>query len=100
MADLDDGPDQAPLEPSAVRDALSELLGERSFDLVITHAPGGEYTRHRRHEEVSAAVLELWQSGALRTAECWLFAYDDGKRSYLPRAIPHADDSATEIPRA
>ena len=91
MADLDDGPEQTALERSAVCDALLGLLGERSFDLVITHAPGGEYTRHRRHEEVSAAVLELWGRGTLRTSELWLFAYDDGNRSYLPRALPNAD---------
>jgi LmbE family N-acetylglucosaminyl deacetylase len=91
MADLDDGPEQLPLEPELVRATLRSLLAERSFDLVLTHAPRGEYTRHLRHEEVSAAVLELWSSGELAAAELWLFAYEDGGRSYLPRAIPEAD---------
>jgi LmbE family N-acetylglucosaminyl deacetylase len=91
MADLDDGPEQVPLERSAVRAALGTLLAERTFDLVITHAPCGEYTRHLRHEEVSAAVLEMWSEGELGTSELLLFAYDDGQRQYLPRAIPDAD---------
>ena len=91
MADLDDGPEQLPLERKLVRATLRALLAERSFDLVITHAPQGEYTRHLRHEEVSAAVLEMWSEGELGAAQLWLFAYDDGARRYLPRAIPNAD---------
>jgi LmbE family N-acetylglucosaminyl deacetylase len=91
MADLDDGPEQLPLERKLVRRTLRSLLAERTFDLVLTHAPRGEYTRHLRHEEVSAAVLEMWSEGELGTSQLWLFAYDDGERSYLPRANPDAD---------
>lgn len=99
MADLDDGAEQAPLERSLVRSTLHSLLRDREFDLVITHAPCGEYTRHRRHEEVSAAVLEMWSEGELGPCELLLFAYDDGERSYLPRAIPNAD-LTLELPEA
>jgi LmbE family N-acetylglucosaminyl deacetylase len=95
MADLDDGPEQLPLERRLVRATLRALIAERSFDLVLTHAPHGEYTRHLRHEEVSRAVLEMWSEGELGAAELWLFAYEDGERSYLPRAIPNADLTLT-----
>ena len=91
MADLDDGPEQSPLDPELVQSTLRSLLAEQRFDLVLTHAPRGEYTRHLRHEEVSAAVHRLWSQGELGGAELWLFAYDDGQRSHLPRAIPDAD---------
>ncbi len=95
MADLDDGPEQLPLERTLVRATLGSLIAERSFELVITHAPRGEYTRHLRHEEVSAAVLEMWSEGELGASQLWLFAYDDGDRQYLPRAIPNADLALT-----
>jgi LmbE family N-acetylglucosaminyl deacetylase len=95
MADLDDGPEQLPLQRELVRATLRALLADRNFDLVITHAPHGEYTRHLRHEEVSAAVLEMWSEGELGAAQLWLFAYDDGERRYLPRAIPNADLTLT-----
>lgn len=85
MADLDDGPDQVALDPEAVRQAVLRLLPQRQFDLVFTHGPLGEYTRHRRHEECCRAVVELWESGQITTNELWLFAYEDGGRAYLPR---------------
>ncbi len=91
MMDLDDGPEQLPLDRGALRNALRSLIGERGFDLVITHSPRGEYTRHVRHEEVGAAVLEMWRDGELRANELWLFAYEDGQRSHLPRAVSTAD---------
>ncbi len=98
MADLDDGPEQVPLEPDALRAALRALLRDRAFDLVITHSPRGEYTRHIRHEEVAAAVLEMWCGGQIQSSELWLFAYEDGKRSHLPRAISTAD-LALDLPQ-
>ena len=88
MADLDDGPEQLPLERKLVRATLRSLIAERDFDLVITHAPHGEYTRHLRHEEVSAAVLEMWSEGELGASQLWLFAYDDGDRQYLLQSAP------------
>lgn len=86
IGDLDDGPEQAPLPPRHVEDALRTLWPSAPVDLILTHGPRGEYTRHRRHEELCRAVVALWRSGALRAPELWMFAYDDGGRAYLPRA--------------
>jgi hypothetical protein len=90
ISDLDDGPEQRPLAPGLVETAVGEALPESGFDLVVTHGPMGEYTRHRRHEEVSRAVLALWESGAVQAREIWLFAYTDEARSHLPRAVDGA----------
>jgi len=86
MADLDDGVEQAPLPSSIAQRTVSQFLGRQVFDLVITHAPHGEYTRHRRHGEVFAAVRRLWETGAIDTGELWLFAYEDGDGACFPRA--------------
>ena len=53
MADLDDGPDQAPLPLEQVQETTARLLAGTSYDLILTHGPQGEYTQHRRHEELS-----------------------------------------------
>ena len=97
MADLDDGPEQQPLADEAVEQALLEALPSRSFARILTHSPLGEYTRHRRHEEVARAALRLWASERLLAPELWLFAYEDGGRAYLPRAIGDAD-IVTDLP--
>lgn len=91
MADLDDGPGQTPLPSEEVREAAARLLAPRSYDLVLTHGPLGEYTRHRRHAECCQAVVELWRSGGLDTRRLWMFAYEDGGRTYLPRVREDAD---------
>lgn len=91
MGDLDDGPDQAPLGSEQVRQTTSRLLGEINYDLILTHGPHGEYTRHRRHGECCESVVELWQSDRIKTARLWMFAYDDGNRAYLPRVRTDAD---------
>src|SRR3954469_10769304 len=52
MADLDDGPDQSPLSEEGVEQALLSCLPKRNFERIVSHSPLGEYTRHRRHEEV------------------------------------------------
>lgn len=85
LGDLDDGPDQSPLPPALVRDAVRALVGAADPDLILTHSTAGEYTRHRRHEEIGAAVLALWDAGELRSRELWTFAYRDA------RAIRGAD---------
>jgi LmbE family N-acetylglucosaminyl deacetylase len=84
MADLDDGPEQRPLQGVEVRQAVLELTDRHCFDRVITHGPRGEYTRHRRHEEVSKAVCDLWLQGEIIANELWLFAYSDGDGKFLP----------------
>ena len=90
MDDLDDGPGQIPLEKCAIEGAILRSLPSTQFDLVITHSPAGEYTRHRRHEETGAAVISLWLAGKIQTDELWTFAYEDGGKQYFPRAIQSA----------
>ena len=84
MGDLDDGPDQVPLSPALVQETILSLLPERHGDLILSHAPQGEYTRHRRHEEVASAVEGLWRAKVL-SGQLWQFAYEDGGGAYLPR---------------
>jgi len=91
MADLDDGPDQKPLDESHVRTSLLSLVPREHFDLVLTHSPRGEYTRHLRHEEVSRSVLRMWACGEIQSRELWLFAYDDEGGRRLPRSERDAD---------
>ncbi len=91
MADLDDGPEQRPLDNGEVQKTIIELLPSKRFDLIITHSTAGEYTRHLRHEETAKAALALWNSNRLFANELWAFAYEDGNREYLPRAIKNAD---------
>jgi len=91
MGDLDDGPDQTPLVDDQVAHAVLALLPGPSWDVVFTHSPFGEYTRHRRHEETARAVAALWKRGRLVAPEVRMFAYEDGDRLYHPRAIDGAD---------
>jgi LmbE family N-acetylglucosaminyl deacetylase len=91
MGDLDDGPEQKPLRTIDVEDAILELLPSHRYDLVLTHALWGEYTRHRRHEEVAKAVMALRDSGRLAAQEIWMFAYQDGAGRHPPRPVENAD---------
>jgi hypothetical protein len=91
MADLDDGPDQAPLPVQQVEETTARLLAGNSYDLILTHGPHGEYTQHRRHTECCQGVAELWRSGGIDTNRLWMFAYQDGGRAYLPRVCDDAD---------
>jgi hypothetical protein len=90
MGDLDDGPEQTPLDPARVRCGILSTLPPADYDLIITHSPFGEYTRHRRHEEAGQAVLDLWEAGRLNTKHLWMFAYEDGRKRHLPRAAAGA----------
>jgi hypothetical protein len=69
---------------------LINLIKGSRFDLVITHSPWGEYTRHRRHEEIGKALLSLWGSREIQTKEMWLFAYEDGQGAYYPHVERNA----------
>ena len=89
MAYLDDGPDQIPIPAPMVEDAILSLLPGRDYDILLTHAPDGEYTRHRRHEEVSRAVQALCREGGLRARSLWHFAYEDGGGTHAP--LPRTD---------
>jgi LmbE family N-acetylglucosaminyl deacetylase len=91
MGDLDDGSEQNPLDKELVKNTVTNLLGKTDFDLVITHSTEGEYTRHLRHEETAKAVVDLYRAGLLAAGSLWSFAYEDGGKAYLPRAIDSAD---------
>jgi LmbE family N-acetylglucosaminyl deacetylase len=90
MGDLDDGPEQTPLPDETVEQAILKLLPAKHYDLIITHHPRGEYTRHLRHEEVSRAVINLWYRRQILADELWVFAYEDGGRAYYPKAVDSA----------
>ena len=90
MSDLDDGPEQRPLHTDRIQEKIIQLLPSKRFDRIISHSPAGEYTRHRRHEEVGEAVIALWLAGRLQAHELWTFAYEDGGKRYLPQPIPFA----------
>jgi LmbE family N-acetylglucosaminyl deacetylase len=90
MGDLDDGSEQKPLGETEVENTILQLLPSAHFDLIITHSIHGEYTRHRRHEEIGKAVIRLWHAGRLTATELWAFAYEDGHRGYFPRPIQNA----------
>jgi LmbE family N-acetylglucosaminyl deacetylase len=90
MSDLDDGPEQKPLAENEIQKTILELLPPEHFDLIISHNPAGEYTRHLRHEEIGKAVITLWHLGKISTSELWTFAYQDRGKQYLPRPIKTA----------
>lgn len=90
MGDLDDGPEQKPLNEKELEHAILQLLPPIHFDMIISHNPGGEYTRHIRHEETGKAVIKLWHAGKISANELWTFAYEDGDKEYYPRPIETA----------
>ena len=91
MGDLDDSPVQAALEEEEVKQTIVDLLPVMQYDLIITHHPRGEYTRHLRHEETARAVINLWHNGNITAGELWCFAYEDGGREYYPKGVETAD---------
>ena len=90
MGDLDDGPEQTPLDPMVLEKAILDLLPSITYDLIITHHVTGEYTKHLRHEEVNRAVINLWHRGELKTKELWTFAYSDSNKAHMPKAVKYA----------
>ncbi len=90
MGDLDDAPEQDPLEEKEVEQTILDLLPSKHFNLIITHDPSGEYTRHLRHEETGKAVINLWHTGKISADELWTFAYSDSNRKYFPMPIENA----------
>ena len=90
MADLDDGPEQNPLDKSELDSTILSLVPERLFDLIITHNPNGEYTRHLRHEEISKAVIHLWFASQINAHTLWTFAYHDGGKVFFPKPMNNA----------
>jgi LmbE family N-acetylglucosaminyl deacetylase len=95
MADLDDGPEQSPLAGAEIQRTILDNLLKRNFDLILTHSPKGEYTRHLRHEETSEAVLSLWKTDLLKAENLLMFAYEDGGGKYSPKPVKNADVAMT-----
>ena len=91
MGELDDGPEQMPLDGKTLEDTILKLLPVKHFDLIITHSPGGEYTRHIRHEETGQAVSYLRKSGKISSGELWTFAYEDGNKKHYPKPVESAE---------
>ncbi|MFP9119079.1 PIG-L deacetylase family protein [Flavobacterium sp. RNTU_13] len=91
MGDLDDGPEQVPQDVHEIQSMLLTLLPVFQYDLVITHSPFGEYTRHLRHEEIGAAVVDLWCQDKISCKQLFLFAYEDGNKQYYPKPISSAN---------
>jgi LmbE family N-acetylglucosaminyl deacetylase len=91
MGNLDDGPEQKPIPQKEVEAAIRSLLPPVHYDLVMTHSPAGEYTRHKRHEAAGRAVCFLWEKNIIDSEELWFFAYEDRKKSIYPQAIQNAD---------
>ncbi len=90
MGMLDDSPEQTPLHRRHIKQTILSLLPDLDFDLIISHNPHGEYTRHLRHEEIGKEVITLWRQNKLCAKELWLFAYEDGNKAYLPKAVGNA----------
>ena len=88
---LDDGPEQNALDSEIIIKSVLSLIPPLEYDIIITHSPNGEYTRHRRHEEIGREVINLWKKKKLLSGELWLFAYEDGGGEYLPKAIKSAN---------
>ena len=86
MGFLDDGPEQKPLDEEEVERVILELLPPHHFDLIISHNPSGEYTRHLRHEETGKAVIRLWHKGKISASELWIFAFNDNNGLSYPMA--------------
>ena len=100
MGNLDDESEQKPLNAIQVEQKILDLLPNKHFDLIITHSPFGEYTKHLRHEEAGRAVITLWNKGKIATNKLWAFAYEDGNKNYFPKAIentPYRETLKKEI---
>ncbi len=91
MGDLDDGPEQNSLLKEDIEKSITSLLPQNNYDLVVTHSPAGEYTRHKRHEEIGRTVFSLWERGKITSSHLWLFAYEDDNKAHYSEAIKHAD---------
>ncbi len=90
MGNLNDGPKQTPIPEEKIEQLIMDLLPPIHFNLILTHNPTGEYTKHLRHEEVSRAVIHLWNSNKISANELMTFAYEDGNKQYYPRPVANA----------
>ena len=91
MGNIDDGPEQKPLRKEDIEKSITSLLPQTNYDLIVTHSPAGEYTRHKRHEETGRAVSSLWEREQITSSQLWLFAYEDDNKTHCSEAIKNAD---------
>ena len=84
MGNLDDSPEQKPLLKEEVEKSITSLLPQINYDLIVTHSPAGEYTRHIRHEETGRAVSFLWEIEKITSSQLWFFAYEDDNKTHFP----------------
>ena len=76
ISDLDDGNPLRPIDPySEIGDRVLACLGDRKWDLVLTHGSNGEYG-HERHRQMHQVVAALVDCGKLRARRLWTFAYE------------------------
>ncbi len=74
ISDLDDGSPLKAIDASReIGGRIRQQVGDREWDLCVTHGENGEYG-HLRHRQVHAEVLRLAGAGALRCGELWSFA--------------------------
>ncbi|UCG83228.1 MAG: PIG-L family deacetylase [Dehalococcoidia bacterium] len=101
IGNLDDGPEQIPIQQQEIEKVILTLLPVKYYDVILTHSPYGEYTRHRRHEETGQVTADLWQRQAVNARELWMFAYKDnivGGEVDLPYPI-EAAHRVTPLPK-
>ncbi len=98
ISDLDDSPVLAPLSPD-LYEIKSRIQNQITggYNLIFTHGPRGEYTRHERHEQVHRAVSEMVLSGEM-TGELLCFAYDDCGGNCRPKPASDADITISLLP--
>ncbi len=91
ISDLDDGAPLAEIDaPREIGGRLREVLGERRWDVCLTHGAGGEYG-HPRHVQVHAQVLRAAAMGWLAVGEVWAYACVCDPRTGHCRPDPAAD---------
>lgn len=90
MGNMNDSTDLKPICEAEVENAILALMPRKHFNIILSHNPKGEYTRHLRHEEAGKAVIKLWQAGKIFTEVLLVFAYDDENKKQYPEAMPNA----------
>ena len=91
IGDLHGEDEQQALNHTEVAQTIKNLLPANYFDLIISHHPGEEYTSNIWQKETGKAVIKLWHSGLISAGEFRAFAYEDGEKSYLPKAVETAN---------
>ncbi|MFC1652454.1 hypothetical protein ACFL3F_01930 [Planctomycetota bacterium] len=91
LGSLYDDQDGQPMASLRVERAIMELLPSDRFEVLVTHAMWGEYTRDGRSEEVGNALQVLHGNQRLLAPKLLCFAYDDQDGQIPPQADTDAD---------